>query len=62
MILSIISIASLTGSPIAGALIQLRNGDYLYAQIFGATSMAIGTIVLIADRLTVTGLKLRVKV
>ncbi|KKZ66448.1 hypothetical protein EMCG_07840 [[Emmonsia] crescens] len=55
MILSIVSFASLTGSPIAGALIQLNNGDYLYAQIFGGLSMLVGTMVLICARISVTG-------
>ncbi|OAX85581.1 hypothetical protein ACJ72_00042 [Emergomyces africanus] len=55
MILSIVSFASLTGSPIAGALIQLKHGDYLYAQIFGGVSMFVGTLVLICARLSVTG-------
>ncbi|PGH12584.1 hypothetical protein AJ79_04205 [Helicocarpus griseus UAMH5409] len=55
MILSIVSFASLTGSPIAGALIQLKDGEYLYAQIFGGVSMFVGTTVLIAARLSVTG-------
>lgn len=62
MILSIVSFASLTGSPIAGALIQKRDGDYLYAQLFGALSMAVGGGVLILARYKVSGPKLRVRV
>ncbi|PGG97825.1 hypothetical protein GX51_07137 [Blastomyces parvus] len=55
MILSVVSFASLTGSPIAGALIQMKNGDYLYAQIFGGVSMLAGAVILICARLSVTG-------
>ncbi|OJD13590.1 hypothetical protein AJ78_05959 [Emergomyces pasteurianus Ep9510] len=62
MILSIVSFSSLTGSPIAGALIQLKNGDYLYAQIFGGLSMFVGSVVLICARLSVTGPVLMAKV
>ncbi|EQL29576.1 hypothetical protein BDFG_07806 [Blastomyces dermatitidis ATCC 26199] len=62
MILSVVSFASLTGSPIAGALIQMNNGDYLYAQIFGGASMLVGATVLICARLSVTGPVLLAKV
>ncbi|KLJ10607.1 hypothetical protein EMPG_09871 [Blastomyces silverae] len=62
MILSVVSFASLTGSPIAGALIQMNNGDYLYAQIFGGVSMLVGATVLICARLSVTGPVLLAKV
>ncbi|KAK2795011.1 hypothetical protein FQN52_006891 [Onygenales sp. PD_12] len=55
MILSIVSFASLTGSPIAGALIQQRGGDYLYAQLFAGLSMMVGTAVLVGVRFAVTG-------
>ncbi|KAL9019893.1 MAG: hypothetical protein Q9185_002835 [Variospora sp. 1 TL-2023] len=37
MVFSIVSLASLTGSPLAGALIQERGGSYLYAQMFSGT-------------------------
>lgn len=45
MVLSVGSIPCLTGSPLAGALIQLRGGDYLDAQIFGGTTLVIGSMV-----------------
>ncbi|EFE42960.1 hypothetical protein TRV_02325 [Trichophyton verrucosum HKI 0517] len=35
MVFTIVSFATLTGPPLAGMLIEKRNGDYLYAQIFG---------------------------
>lgn len=46
MVFSAISIACLTGPPIAGRLIDLRNGDFLYAQIFGGTVMVSGSVAL----------------
>lgn len=55
MVLSIVSFASLTGSPIAGALVELRDGDYLYAQIFAGISMTVGTTVLIVSRYMLVG-------
>lgn len=47
MVLSVASIPCLTGSPLAGALIQARGGDYLYAQIFGGTSLVVGSLVVL---------------
>lgn len=46
MVFTIISFASLTGPPIAGTLIDKRNGDFLYAQIFGGTVMVCGAAAL----------------
>ncbi|KZF20181.1 MFS monocarboxylate transporter-like protein [Xylona heveae TC161] len=51
MVFSIISIACLTGPPIAGVLIDKKHGDYLYAQIFGGTTVILGVSVLFAARL-----------
>ncbi|KAM6478075.1 major facilitator superfamily domain-containing protein [Trichoderma sp. SZMC 28011] len=48
MIFTIVSFACLTGPPIAGALIDLRDGDFLYAQIFGGTAVVLGSCVLTA--------------
>ncbi|KAI9375883.1 major facilitator superfamily domain-containing protein [Aspergillus egyptiacus] len=58
MIFSIVSIASLTGPPIAGALIDKHEGRYLYAQLFGGTSMVLGCIMLIAARSCKCGMNL----
>ncbi|KAL8928611.1 MAG: hypothetical protein Q9208_001845 [Pyrenodesmia sp. 3 TL-2023] len=55
MIFSIVSFASLTGSPLAGALIQKRNGSYLYAQMFAGSVMFCGCLTLVAARLAKTG-------
>lgn len=50
MVFSIISIACLTGPPIAGGLIQTGNGSFLYAQIFGGTTVFVGTGFLVLAR------------
>ncbi|KAJ4123211.1 hypothetical protein NW768_009740 [Fusarium equiseti] len=42
MIFSIISFAALTGSPLAGGLMQVMDGDYLGAQMWGGSSMILG--------------------
>ena len=46
MVFSAISIACLTGPPIAGKLIDLCDGDFLYAQVFGGTVMVSGSVAL----------------
>jgi hypothetical protein len=50
MVFSIISFSCLTGPPIAGALIQKSNGSFLWAQVFGGTTVLLGTGVLFAGR------------
>ncbi|KAL8800404.1 MAG: hypothetical protein Q9182_005206 [Xanthomendoza sp. 2 TL-2023] len=62
MIFTVVSFACLTGSPLAGALIQHGTGRYLYAQIFAGTSMMLGCVTLIAARLAKSGKVLRAKV
>ena len=39
MCFSFVSLACLTGPPIAGALIQRDDGGYLYAQLFGGVAL-----------------------
>ncbi|PGH35352.1 hypothetical protein GX50_01816 [[Emmonsia] crescens] len=56
MVFSIVSIASLTGPPLAGILIERRGGDFLYAQIFGGTAFIAGGLTLIGARFSHTGL------
>ncbi|KAF2161443.1 hypothetical protein M409DRAFT_69788 [Zasmidium cellare ATCC 36951] len=62
MVLSILSIVTLTGSPLAGALIQRKDGDYLYAQMFAGSSMAVGLLTLLMARVAKTGYHVRIKV
>ncbi len=59
-VFTIVSFAVLTGPPIAGQLIQKKDGGYLYAQIFAGCDMLIGTGLLMAARLA-RNRKLRVK-
>ncbi|KAL2009225.1 hypothetical protein VTN00DRAFT_7419 [Thermoascus crustaceus] len=55
MVLSVLSIAALTGSPIAGALVQKGEGDYLYAQMFMGSAMIAGTMTLTGARVAKLG-------
>ena len=55
MVFSIVSFACLTGAPLAGVLLQSRNGDYLYAQIFAGSVLLSGCLTLTAARLAETG-------
>ena len=47
MIFSTVSFACLTGPPIAGALITARDGDFLYAQMFGGTTLVLSSVALL---------------
>ena len=55
MVFSVVSFASLTGPPLAGALIQKDNGHYLYAQIFAGSVMMAGCLTVIASRVAKKG-------
>ena len=59
MCLTVASFASLTGAPIAGALIQLHDGGYLYAQIFGGISSLVGLAFLLMARVAKSGWRWR---
>lgn len=50
MAFSVVSIASLTGPPLAGALIQQNGGDYLYAQVWAGLSFFVGGTGLVVTR------------
>ena len=62
MVFSVAGFATLTGPPLAGALIQRGGGSYLYAQIFAATSMGLGCVTVITARWAKVGPKIGVKV
>lgn len=62
MILSIVSLANLTGPAICGALIKQQGGEYLGAQMFGATSILIGAFFALGTRIAKTGMVFWVKV
>jgi len=55
MVLSIVAFACLAGPPLAGALIERGGGSYLYAQIWGGTSMIVGALVVTMARIAGTG-------
>ena len=57
MVFSVISFACLTGTPLAGALIQRRDGSYLYAQMFAGSVMMAGCMILVACRVSKNGWK-----
>jgi MFS family permease len=59
---SIVSVACLTGPPLAGALIQQNHGNYLYAQMFAGTSLICGGLTLMAARIAKTGWALKAKI
>ena len=61
MIFTTIAFATLTGPPIAGALISARGHTYLSMQMFSASLLMIGAIFLLAARLSESGLKLMVR-
>lgn len=52
MIFSIISIAALTGPPLAGKLIVVANGRYIGSQIWGGVCLLVGAAFLVAARWT----------
>lgn len=52
---TLVSFATLTGSPLGGALVSQDGGQYLYAQIWGGCCMAIGLCCLVYARLASTG-------
>lgn len=51
MVFTIGSLACLTGAPIAGALVDLEDGNYKATQIFGGTTVCMGAVILLAARL-----------
>ena len=59
--ISIISFATLTGTPIAGALISKDNGGYVYPIIFSGVSMFLGGAFLVAARVAKVGVKVMTK-
>ena len=61
MVFSIVSFAVLTGPPISGQLIELKNGEFQYAQMFSGACMFVGTVLLIGARLAKNkGLKVKI--
>ena len=61
MCFSVISIACLTGPPLAGALIQMDGGRFLFAQVFGGSAFVGGSLTLVAARVAKNGFEWRVR-
>ncbi|MCJ1341413.1 hypothetical protein MMC09_006709 [Bachmanniomyces sp. S44760] len=61
MVFTVVSFAVLTGPPLAGALILKDDGGYLYAQMFAGTVLMCSCLMLIAARISETGLKVVVR-
>ncbi|KAF7715088.1 Uncharacterized protein PECH_007661 [Penicillium ucsense] len=56
MVMSVVGVAALVGSPIAGALVQRDEGGYLYAQMFAGSTMLAGMMTLVAARWVKVGM------
>ncbi|KAF3761911.1 hypothetical protein M406DRAFT_64984 [Cryphonectria parasitica EP155] len=50
-VFSVASLACLTGPPLAGVLIGVGGGDYIYMQLYGGVSVMIGFVLLCVSRL-----------
>jgi MFS family permease len=62
MVFSICGFAVLIGNPLAGALITLNGGKYLYAQMFAGGAMTLGVAFLTAARVLKSGWSIRARV
>jgi len=51
MVFTFVSFACLSGPPLCGKLVQIQNGRYLAAEIFGGTATVAGSVLLFAARL-----------
>lgn len=56
-VLSVIGLASLTGTPLGGRLITLGGGKYIYAQIFAGTTLTFGGVLLVIARVLKKGMR-----
>jgi MFS family permease len=62
MAFTIVSFSSFTGPPLAGALIQVNNGNYMYANIWAGSSFFIGGALLVATRYSLVGWDWKAKI
>jgi predicted MFS family arabinose efflux permease len=56
---AVAGVASLTGTPLGGALVQDDKGRFLYAQMWAGASLVAAAIMLAASRYVRTGLKIK---
>ena len=61
MIFSVSSVALLTGPPLAGAVIQKENGEYLGAQMWAGSVLLAGSLILAGARVSKTGFRFMVR-
>ncbi|KAG9236670.1 major facilitator superfamily domain-containing protein [Amylocarpus encephaloides] len=59
MVFTIFSFACLTGPPIAGALIDRSDGEFLLAQVFAGVVMVAGAVALVGAAYAKRGVKIR---
>jgi predicted MFS family arabinose efflux permease len=59
--LAVAGIGTLIGPPIAGALVQSYGGGYLIAQMFAGAAVLLGSICLVVGRISITGIKLKMR-
>ncbi|KAI1781346.1 MFS general substrate transporter [Hypoxylon cercidicola] len=62
MVFSVVAFATLTGTPVAGAIIQASGRSYLGAQLWAASSMLLGAGALAVARVSKTGWVLKKQV
>ena len=58
----VVSFAVLCGTPIDGAILDSRGGDFTYGVVFAGVVCFTGGIILTASRIAKSGWKLKVKV
>lgn len=61
MVCTVVAFATLSGPPTAGAIIDQSGGRYVWAQLWAALVIVLGSVVLAAARCSTTGLKWNVK-
>ena len=59
MALSVLAFGALCGPPIAGRLVDVHGGNFLYSQMFGGTVTVVGSAFLVATRVSKTDWVLR---
>jgi MFS family permease len=62
MVFSLMGFALLIGNPLAGALISLEGGRYLYAQMYAGSALIAGVVLLATARVARTGWKICVRI
>src|SRR6195952_76029 len=58
---AVAGLASLTGSPLGGGLVQADHGGYLYAQMWAGASLVAASAFLFASRWAVVGFNFKLK-